>query len=169
MTGSSSTFVNGHLADRERIPTRRRDMDLSELITLCSQPIGFDERVQMVTEYAHVYPELKYFLIVAYFCKDAFKEIQTTGVIDFIPSKVQKGASPESLSSMWKEVMRLYDTFPSGPKIKRGIAQRLLSQLHVDDAILIQKLLSGKFYMKELNDAVVAAAFPKEIPATPKV
>jgi hypothetical protein len=168
MSGSSSAYLNGHLANRDRPVLRRKDLDLSEIITLCSKPLEFEERVDLVKDYGEMYPEFKYFLIVAYFCKDAFKEIQSTGPIEFQPSKVQRGASTESLKSMWSEVTRLYDTFPSGPKIKRGIAQRLLTSLYKEDALIINQLLAGKFYLKELNDSVIKAAFPQSVPQDPK-
>lgn len=168
MSGSSSAFLNGHLSDRERQLIRRQDLDLSELLNLCAQPESLDERVAAVQRYSQAYPELKLFLIVAYFYKDAFTHVNQVGPVDYVVSKVPKGGSPETLASAWKQVTRMYDTFPTGPKAKRGIAQQLLSSLHKDDALLFSQLLSGKYYRKELNEEVVAKAFPQEVPQDPK-
>lgn len=169
MSGSSSAFLNGYLADRELARLKKKDLELSELIELCAQPESFEDRVAAVQRYAQAYPELKYFLVVAYFCRDAFSQVNELGPVDFQPSRVQKGASTESIASMWKQVCRMYDTFPTGPRLKRGIAQQLLPALHKDDAELIKQLIEGKYYRKELNEAVVKAAFPKETPQDPKV
>jgi hypothetical protein len=168
MSGSSSAYLNGHLSDRQRTLVKRKDLDLSELIKICSEPLGIDERVALVQQYSSIYPELKFFLIVAYFCKNAFSQINQAGPIEFTFSKVPKGGSTETLQSMWKEVTRLYDTFPSGPKIKRGPAYQLLTSLHKDDAVILSELLHGKFYRKELNEVVVSKAFPNETPQLPK-
>jgi len=168
MSGSSSAFLNGYLNDRERSKLRRKDLELSELIELCAQPESFEERVATVQRYAQAYPELKYFLVVAYFCKGVFSQVNEAGPVDFQPSRVAKGGSIESIQSMWKQVCRMYDTFPTGPRAKRGIAQQLLSSLHKDDAKLISNLLAGNYYRKELNEAVVKAAFPAETPQDPK-
>lgn len=169
MSGTSTAFLNGYLADRDRALLKRKDLELSELIELSSQPESQEERISAVQRYAEVYPELKYFLVVAYFCKEAFSELRGTGPITYTPSKVPKGGSAENIRSMWKEVCRLYDTFPTGAKTKRGIAYRLLSDLHKDDAELLNQLFEGKFYRKELNEEVVRKAFPKETPQDPKV
>jgi hypothetical protein len=168
MSGAAGAFLNGYMGDRERALLKRKELDLSEVLELCAQPASFEERVAAVRRYAEAYPEVKYFLVVAYFCKDAFTQIHELGPIEYEPSKVPKGGSAENISSMWKEVTRLYDTFPSGPRIKRGIAQRLLMNLHRDDAALISQLLEGTFYRKELNEAVVKAAFPDVTPQDPK-
>lgn len=168
MSGASSAFLNGYLADREVANLRKRDLDLSELIELCAQPESLEDRVAAVKRYGTTYPELKYFLIVAYFCKGAFSQLLEAGPLDYAPSNVPKGGSIESLSSMWTQVTRMYDTFPSGNRIKRGIAQQLLPTLHKDDAILIKQIIEGKYYRKELNDTVVRLAFPKETPQDPK-
>lgn len=168
MSGSSSAYLNGHLSDRQRTLVRRKDLDLSELLDICSKPLGIDERVKLVQEYSSIYPELKYFLIVANFCKGAFSQLSQPEPIEFVPSTVPKGGSTETLQSMWKEVCRLYDTFPSGPKIKRGRAYQLLITLHKDEALILNQLFQGKFYRKELNEVVVSKAFPKETPQSPK-
>ena len=168
MSGASSAFLNGYLTDREAALVKKRDLDLSELIELCAQPQSIDERVAAVQRYSAIYPELKYFLIVAYFCKDAFSQIKEQGPLDWQPSNVPKGGSAESISSMWSQVTRMYDTFPSGPRIKRGIAHQLLPTLHKDDAELIAQIIEGKYYRKELNEVVVQRAFPKETPQDPK-
>lgn len=168
MSGASSAFLNGYLNDRERVNLKKRDLDLSELIELCAQPDSIEERVAAVQRYSSVYPELKYFLIVAYFCRDAFSELLSTGTLDWQPSNVPKGGSVETLNSMWTQVTRMYNSFPSGPRIKRGLAHQLLPRLHKDDADLIAKIIEGKFYRKELNEKVVQLAFPKETPQNPK-
>jgi hypothetical protein len=168
MSGSSSAFLNGYLSDREAALVKKRDLDLSELIELCAQPASIDDRVAAVKRYSAIYPELKYFLIVAYFCKDAFSQVNELGPLDWAPSSVPKGGSVETLQSMWTQVTRMYDTFPSGPRIKRGIAHQLLPTLHADDAELIAQIIAGKYYRKELNEVVVQRAFPKETPQDPK-
>lgn len=147
---------------------RRKDLDLHELIDICSAPMSKEARIQILKDYAETYPELKYFLIVAYFYKGVFKSITDIGPIAFVPSKVQKGSSIESVKSMWREITNMYDTVPSGPRTRRGKAQRLLSELYIEDAKAVHALLSGKFYNKELNESVVAEAFPSEIPVTTK-
>lgn len=168
MSGASSAFLNGYLTDRERGRLRNKDLELSELIELCAQPESIEDRVAAVRRYSEAYPELKYFLIVAYFCKDAFGQLRALGKIDYMPSRVQKGASTENIKSMWTQVTRLYDTFPTSAKAKRGIAQQLLPALHKDDAELIVQIIEGKYYRKELNEVVVSQAFPKETPQDPK-
>lgn len=168
MSGASSAFLGGYLSDRERANLKKRDLDLSELIELCSQPESIEDRVAAVQRYSSIYPELKYFLIVAYFCRDAFTELLSTGPLDWQPSQVPKGGSVETLNSMWTQVTRMYNTFPSGPRIKRGLAHQLLPRLHADDAALIAQIIEGKFYRKELNEVVVRMAFPKETPSDPK-
>ncbi len=168
MSGASGAFLNGYLGDRERARLKRKDLELSELVELCAQPESFEERVAAVKRYAEAYPELKYFLIVAYFCNGVFSQVNELGPVDYQPSRVPKGGSTENISSMWKQVCRMYDTFPTGPRAKRGIAQQLLASLHKDDAELISQLLAGKFYRKELNEEVVRAAFPKDVPQDPK-
>jgi hypothetical protein len=147
---------------------RRKDLDLHELINICSEPKSKEDRVKILQNYAATYPELKFFLIVAYFCKGVFKTITDIGPLELIPSKVQKGSSVETVKSMWSEVTKMYDTFPTGPRTRRGRAQRLLEQLYIEDAKLIHSLISGKFYSKELNESVVAEAFPNEVPESPK-
>jgi hypothetical protein len=169
MSGASSAFLDGYLSDRERARMKKKDLELSEIIELCAQPESFEDRVATVRRYAEAYPELKYFLVVAYFCKGVFSQVNERGPVDYQPSRVQKGASAENISSMWKQVCRMYDTFPTGPRTKRGIAQQLLPSLHKDDAELISQLLAGTFYRKELNEKVVQAAFPNETPKDPKV
>lgn len=168
MSGASSAFLNGYLTDSETARLKKKDLELSELIELCSQPASFEERVAAVQRYSGAYPELKYFLIVAYFIRNAFSQINELGPLDYQPSRVVKGGSSENITSMWRQVCRMYDTFPSGPRTKRGIAQQLLPALHKDDAGLIKQLIEGKFYRKELNEQVVQAAFPKETPQDPK-
>lgn len=168
MSGSSSAFLYGHLADRDRALIRKKDLDLSEILDLCSKPTSIDERVAEVQRYSSVYPQLKLFLLVAYFYKGAFSELMKNGPIDYIPSRTPKGGSPETLASMWNQVTRLYNEFALGPKAKRGVAQQLLGSLHKDDAELIHQLIQGKFYSKELNEAVVAKAFPQDAPKDPK-
>jgi hypothetical protein len=168
MSGASSAFLNGYLADREVANLRKRDLDLSELIELCAQPESQESRVAAVQRYGATYPELKYFLIVAYFCRDAFSQVLELGPLDYANSNVPKGGSVETLSSMWTQVTRMYNTFPSGPRIKRGIAHQLLPALHKDDAALVQQIIEGKYYRKELNEQVVRLAFPKETPSDPK-
>jgi hypothetical protein len=168
MSGASSAFTNGHLSDREKTLVRRKDLDLSELLNLCAEPLGIDDRVQRIQAYSSVYPELKFFLIVANFCKGAFSQMNQPCPIEFQYSKIPKGGSTETLQSMWREVTRMYDTFPSGPKIKRGRAYQLLISLHKDDAEILSQLFQGKFYRKELNEVVVSKAFPKETPQLPK-
>lgn len=160
MSGFSSAYING--------PIKRKDLDLSELLDLCAQPESLDDRVAAVQRYSTAYPELKYFLIVAYFCRDAFSELLSTGPLDWQPSNVPKGGSVETLNSMWTQVTRMYNGFPSGPRIKRGLAHQLLPRLHKDDAELIGKLINGKYYRKELNEKVVQLAFPKDTPQDPK-
>lgn len=168
MSGSSSAFSNGYLSDRQQSNIQRKDLDLNELIVLCSKPLGIEERVIELQRYSAIYPELKLFLIVAYFCKDAFSQINAIGPIDYIPSKIPKGGSPENLKSMWREITKMYDDFPSGARVKRGKAQTLLGSLYAEDAVLVANLISGKFYSKELNEVVVSKAFPKETPQDPK-
>lgn len=168
MSGASSAFLGGYLSDRERANLKKRDLDLSELLELCAQPESIEERVAAVQRYSSVYPELKYFLIVAYFCRDAFTELLSNGPLDWQPTNVPKGGSAETLNSMWTQVTRMYNTFPSGPRIKRGIAHQLLPRLHKDDAALIAQIIEGKYYRKELNEKVVQLAFPKETPQDPK-
>lgn len=168
MSGASSAFLNGYLADKEASKLKKKDLDISELLELCAQPQSIDDRVKAVQRYSAIYPELKYFLIVAYFCKTAFSQITEMGPLDWAQTNVPKGGSVETLSSMWNQVTRMYDTFPSGPRIKRGIAHQLLPALHRDDAELIAQLIEGKYYRKELNEEVVRRAFPKETPQDPK-
>lgn len=168
MSGASSAYLNGHFSDRQRELIKRKDLDISELLKICSEPTGIEERVQLVKEYSAVYPELKYFLIVAYFCKDVFSQLTEAGPVEFEPSKVPRGGSTESLKSLWSEVTKLYNDFPSGPRIKRGRAYQLLTALHKDDALVISELIHGKFYSKELNEVVVSMAFPSETPQRPK-
>jgi hypothetical protein len=168
MSGSSSAFSNGYLADRQQANIQRKDLDLNELIILCSKPLGIDERVAELQRYSAAYPELKLFLIVAYFYKNAFSQINSIGPINYIVSKVPKGGSVENIKSMWREITKMYDEFPSGAKAKRGKAQTLLGNLHADDAALVASLISGTFYNKELNEVVVSKAFPKETPQDPK-
>lgn len=167
MSGASSAFLNGYLSDREHANLKKKDLDLSELLELCAQPESLEDRVAAVQRYSRVYPELKYFLIVAYFCRDAFSELLSTGPLDWQPSNVPKGGSVETLNSMWTQVTRMYNSFPSGPRIKRGLAHQLLPRLHKDDAALISQLIAGKYYRKELNELVVQKAFPKETPQSP--
>jgi len=169
MSGATSAFLNGYLADVQTSQGRKRDLELSELLDLCAKPESQEERIATVQRLGAMYPELKYFLIVAYFCKNAFSELNSLGPIDYKPASVPKGGSVETLKSMWEQVTRLYDSFPSGPKIKRGIAYQLLSSLHEDEAELIQQIIQGKYYRKELNEIVVQRAFPKETPQDPKV
>lgn len=169
MSGASSTYVDGYMKDTERALLKRKDLDINELISLCILPSKQEDRISELRRYSEVYPELKYFLIVAYFFKDAFTQLNSTGPIDYQPSNTKKGGSPENISSMWKQVMRMYDTFPTGPRTKRSIAQQLLPSLYKEDALLIKQLIEGKFYSKELNEVVVAKAFPNEVPADPKV
>lgn len=168
MSGASSAFLNGYIGDRERANLKKRDLDLSELLELCARPESLEDRVAAVQRYSIAYPELKYFLIVAYFCRDAFSELLSTGPLDWQPSNVAKGASLETLNSMWTQVTRMYNSFPSGPRIKRGIAHQLLPRLHKDDAKLIHQIIEGKYYRKELNEKVVQLAFPKDTPSDPK-
>lgn len=167
-SGSSSAFLNGYLNDRQKAIIKKKDLDLSELIELCALPASFEERVDAVKRYSEVYPELKYFLIVAYFHRDAFSQIRSIGPLDYMPSRVPKGGSVETLRSLWTQVTRMYDTFPTGPRVKRGIAQQLLPSLYKDDAELIHQLIEGTYYRKELNELVVSKAFPKETPQNPK-
>ena len=167
-SGASSAYTNGHLVDRVSRQGIRRDLDLSELLDLCSKPLGIDERVAELQRYSVLYPELKYFLVVAYFCKNAFSQLNAPGPVEYTPSKLSKGSSVETLKSLWKQVTLMYDTYPSGPKVKRGRAQQLLPELHKDDAALISDLLNGSFYRKELNELVVSKAFPNETPDTSK-
>lgn len=164
MSGATSAFLNGYLADVQTSQGRTRDLELSELLDICAKPESQEERVATVKRLGAMYPELKYFLIVAYFCKNAFSELNSTGKIDYTPSSVPKGGSVETLKSMWEQVTRLYDSFPSGPRIKRGIAYQLLSNLHRDEAELIEQILQGKYYRKELNELIVHQAFPQETP-----
>lgn len=166
MSGSSSAFLDGYLSGRQR--GRKKDLDLSELINICAKPESIDDRVAALQHYGNMYPEFRYFMIVAYFCKNEFSQLRALGVLDYAPSRVPKGGSVESLKSMWTQVTRMYDEFPTSARAKRGIAQQLLSSLHLDDAKLIHQLLAGKFYMKELNELVVSKAFPKETPRDPK-
>lgn len=168
MSGATSAFLNGYLNDRERSLLRRKDLELSELLELCAKPESLDDRVAAIRRYSEAYPELKYFLIVAYFCKGAFSQITEIGPIEYIPSKVPKGGSTENISSMWTQVTRMYNSFPSGPRTKRAIAIQLLQTLHKDDAAIIKQLIDGKYYRKEINEIVVAKAFPKETPQDPK-
>lgn len=147
---------------------RRKDLDLHELLNICSAPTTKEDRIQILKDYALVYPELKYFLVVGYFYKGVFKSITDIAPLEFRQSKVHKGSSVENISSMWREVTKMYDTFPTGPRVRRGKAQRLLEELYHEDALLIHSLLSGSFYSKELNESVVAEAFPLEIPAPTK-
>ena len=147
---------------------RRKDLDIHELLSICSEPTTKEDRISILKDYAVVYPELKYFLVVAYFYKDVFKSITDIAPLEFIPTKVHKGASIETVSSMWSEITKMYDTFPTGPRVRRGKAQRLLSELYIEDAKVVHALLSGKFYSKELNESVVAEAFPLDIPAPSK-
>jgi hypothetical protein len=168
MSGASSAYLNGHIANVPRLnPKRKVDYDISELLELCSKPISQDDRILNLQNYGALYPELKNFLLVAYYYKGAFKQLNSTGIIDYIPSKVIRGSSVETLASTWREITRLYDSFPSGPKIKRGIAQRLLSEVSPEDGQVIIELLTDKFYSKELNETVVAKAFPGDIPTLP--
>lgn len=167
MSGASSSYVDGYINDREKALLKRKDLDISELINLCSIAGSFDERVTAVKYYSQAYPELKYLLIVAYFCKDAFKQLRSTGPVEYTPSNISRGGSPESISSMWTQVCRMYDTFPTGTKTKRAIAQQLLPSLYKEDAAIISQLIEGKFYIKELNEKVVQAAFPNEVPQDP--
>lgn len=150
---------------------RYKDYDISELIEICSKPVTLEKRVETLKTFGTQYPELKYFLVVAYFCKDAFSSLRETGEIEYKPSKIAKGSSVENLRSMWTVVTRLFNDFPSGPKLKRGLAYQLLCDLHPDDAALVYELIFGNFYRKELNEHVVAMAFPELIPSTvdPKV
>lgn len=141
----------------------RKDYDISDLIELCSAPSSIEERVVLLQEYAAIYPELMYFLVVGYFAKDSFSEI-TKDPIDYKPSKMSKGGSYETLATMWKEITYLYDTFESSVRIKRSKAFRLLCELHPEDAALVHSLLHGKFYSLELNEMVVAKAFPDALP-----
>lgn len=145
--------------------SRTKDYDISELIEICSKPKTFDERVACLKSFGDKYPELKYFMIVAYFCKDSFTDLCKTGEIEYRPSKIHKGSSVENLRSMWTVITRLYNAFPSGPKIKRGLAYQLLCDLHPDDAAVVYDLLFGRFYRKELNEKVVQAAFPELVPS----
>lgn len=168
MSGASSAYVNGYLADSISRQGTRRDLELSELLDLCSIPLGIDERVAELKRFSILYPELKYFLVVAYFCKGAFSQLNAQGPVEYVPSKVDKGGGVETLKSMWKQITLMYDTYPSGPKAKRGRAQQLLPTLHKDEAKLISDLLNGKFYRKELNEMVVAKAFPNEVPKDSK-
>ena len=168
MSGASSAYTDGHFTGRQKEMVRRKDLDLHELLELCSKPVDMDDRVKLVQEYSSIYPELKYFLIVAYFCRGSFSQLNDIGPIEYIPSKVGRGGSVETLKSMWKEVTRLYDSFPSGPRIKRGVAHQLLISIHHEDAVIINQMLQGKFYKKELNEIVVSKAFPKETPQLPK-
>ena len=160
MTGFSSAYIQA--------PIKRKDLDLSELLDLCAQPESLEDRVAAVQRYAKAYPELKYFLIVAYFCRDAFSELLSAGPLDWQPTNVPKGGSSETLNSMWTQVTRMYNGFPSGDRIKRGLAHQLLPRLHKDDATIIGQLIHGKYYRKELNEKVVQLAFPKETPQDPK-
>jgi hypothetical protein len=144
---------------------RRKDLDIHELLNICSAPTSKEDRITILQDYAKVYPELKYFLVVAYFCKDAFKSITEIAPIEFIPSKVHKGSSIENITSMWREITKMYDSFPTGPRVRRGKAQRLLEELYYEDAKLVHLLLTGKYYSKELNESVVVEAFPLDIPA----
>lgn len=168
MSGASAAFTQGYLTDRQAANLKKRDLDLSELIELCVQPEKFEDRVAAVRRYSSIYPELKYFLIVAYFCRDSFTELLSVGPLDWAPSNVPKGGSSETLQSMWKQVTRMYDTFPTGPRTKRGIAHQLLPSLHKDDAKLVAEIIQGKYYRKELNEVVVRAAFPEDTPTDPK-
>jgi hypothetical protein len=167
MSGASSAFTQGYLTDRQAANIKRRDLDLSELIELCAQPEKFEDRVAAVQRYSAIYPELKYFLIVAYFYRDAFSDILSIGPLDWQPSNVPKGGSVETLKSMWRQVNRMYDTFPTGPRTKRAVAHQLLPSLHKDDAKLLAEIIQGKYYRKELNESVVAAAFPGDVPQDP--
>lgn len=168
MSGASSAFLNGHLSDRQRELVRRKDLDLAELLNLCAEPLGIDERVNLIQQYSKVYPELRMFLIVANFYKDSFKQLNELGPIQFELSKVPKGGSPENLRSMWYTVTQLYDEYASGPRIKRGKAYQLLTSLYKDDAVIISQLLQGKYYRKELNEIVVGKAFAIEVANSPK-
>lgn len=168
MSGASSAYHNGHLSDRQRELVRRKDLDLSELLDLCSEPLGIDERVNLIQQYSAVYPELKSFLIVSCFCKGAFSQVNLSGPVEFQLSKVPKGGSTENLKSLWATITQLYDTYPSGPRIKRGKAYQLLTSLYKDDAVVIAQLLAGQYYRKELNEIVVSKAFPNETPQPPK-
>jgi hypothetical protein len=145
---------------------RRTDKELHELIDICSAPESHEDRVTVLRKYGNAFPELKNFFIVAYFCKDAFKSITDMGEFGYIASKVAPGASEENLASMWREVTRMYDTFPTGPKVKRGRAQRILGTLYAKDAEYLYKLIFGNFYSKELNELVVKEAFPELVPKT---
>lgn len=169
-SGASSAYSNGHVidADKQSPVRQRRDLDLSDLIQLCSEPVEFNERVETLKMYDKIYPELGCFLIVAYFCKDEFTQVNCNGPIDYTPTRVPKGGSVETMKSMWREVTRLYDSFPSGPRIKRAIAYQLLVSLYKDDAKIIHDLITGKFYSLKLNEAVVKAAFPDRTPSDPK-
>ena len=144
--------------------SRRADLELHELIDICSKPDKIEDRVALLKRYGSVYPELKCFLVVAYFCKDTFKDITSMGRFGYIPSKVGKGASEENLSSLWKEITKMYDTFSSGPKVKRGRAQRLLGSIFSKDAEYLYKLIYGEFYSESLNELVVREAFPELCP-----
>lgn len=168
MSGASSAFLDGYLSERERSKLRRQDLELSELLEICAKPTSQEERVSTLQKYGQAYPELKYFLIVAYFCKETFSELRTLGKIEYIPSTVQKGASIENIKSLWSQVMRLYNEFPTSPKAKLAIARQLLMNVHKDDAEMLNSLIEGTFYRKELNEQVVRLAFPKEVPADPK-
>lgn len=143
---------------------RTKDYDISELIEICSAPKTIDERVKTLKAFGSQYPELKYFLVVAYFCKNTFSSLIETGEIEYRQSKIHKGSSVENLRSMWTTITRLFNDFPSGPKIKRGLAYQLLCDLHPDDAALVYLLIFGRFYRKELNEQVVMKAFPELIP-----
>lgn len=167
MSGASSAYSNGMIADRARRNLKRKDLDIHELLNICSEPTDIDDRVELVKKMSVTYPELKLFLIVAYFYRDVFKDINEKP-LNYIPSRVSSGASQETLRSMWSEVTKIYDTFPSSPRIKRARAQGLLGNLYIEDAKVMYDLFTGKFYRKELNELVVQKAFPEDIPQSPK-
>jgi len=151
---------------RPQPPRLRKDLDISELLDLCSAPLSKEERVKTLKEQAKIYPELKYFLIVAYFYTDVFKGIlDSNGGLAYIPSTiVTKGASLESLKSMWNQIKTIFDTYESGFRIRRSKAQQLLNRLYKDDALVVHNLFTGNYKNIALNASVVAEAFPEDIP-----
>lgn len=142
----------------------RRDLDINDLLELCGKPDKIEDRIDLVKRYAVAYPEFKFFLIVAHFCRDSFSQILSLGPLNYIESKVPKGGSTENMRSMWNEITKMYDTFPTGPRTKRGRAQRLLGDLYSEDARIVYSLISGTFESKRVNELVVQGAFPDLCP-----
>lgn len=160
MQGASSTYQPIGRKDL----VLRRDLDINDLLLICGKPDKIEDRVQFLKEYATVYPELKLFLVVGYFCRDAFTDLLELGPLDFPLSKVPKGGAAENLKSTWQQVTKMYNTFPAGPRTKRGHAQRLLSELYKEDAKIFKQLIEGKFYDERINELVVKQAFPELCP-----